>query len=457
MKQSVKIVLLGAGSREFSRGFIHDLVLEEELLKSKKLEVVLVDLQETILKERLEYANWCAEVTGAPTKFSATLNRQDELRDADFVILSVAVDRMGLWEQDFRIPISYGVRHTYGENGGPGALFHALRSFHLIFPILRDIERFCPETVLFNFTNPEARVLSAILKLTRINAIGLCHGFYSFHQLVSDTIGISPELLDIRTAGMNHFYTYYRIANTKTGKDLIPRFERTIERMCDKLPPLVRYLWRTFGVLGYVSDHHVSEYIGWAHEFMGLKWRFGIESRKIVPKNKNYEYFAGREELLRKNFEKSDLLKSERDTNKISMNYGTKRQKSQIVKSGELAVPIIADIMLDRKVLRPAVNILNTEGYIDNLSRDGCIEVPAVCGSGGIYPEFVGSLSEGFAAQIRLQHSIQSLLVEAYKQRSKKLLLQALLLDPVYISPFKAEQMLDYMLAIQSHYLPNFK
>jgi alpha-galactosidase len=127
-----------------------------------------------------------------------------------------------------------------------------------------------------------------------------------------------------------------------------------------------------------------------------------------------------------------------------------------LVKSGELAVPVIGDIVLNRKMWRASVNVLNTEGYIENLARDGCIEVPAVVDANGIHPEFVGSLPEGFAAQIRLQHSIQKLLVEAYQQKSRKLLLQALLLDPVVDSAVNAKKFLDYMLDLQAEYLPEF-
>ena len=39
MKDSVKIVLVGAGSREFSRSIIHDLVLERALHESRAVEV----------------------------------------------------------------------------------------------------------------------------------------------------------------------------------------------------------------------------------------------------------------------------------------------------------------------------------------------------------------------------------------------------------------------------------
>jgi alpha-galactosidase/6-phospho-beta-glucosidase family protein len=57
MKKSVKIVLIGAGSKEFSRGLIHDLVLDAELSHSIEVEAVLVDIH----PQRLQtIANLCA-------------------------------------------------------------------------------------------------------------------------------------------------------------------------------------------------------------------------------------------------------------------------------------------------------------------------------------------------------------------------------------------------------------
>ena len=181
MKTQRKIVVIGAGSKEFSRGLIHDLVLDTTLSQAVHLEVVLVDIHPQRLQTILDYARRCVEATGSSVKFTATTDREKALPDADFVLLSVAIGRMDLWEQDFRIPLSFGFRHVYGENGGPGAIFHALRNYKLIFPILQDIERLCPEAYLLNFTNPEARILKAILTLTNIRAIGLCHGLSLIH------------------------------------------------------------------------------------------------------------------------------------------------------------------------------------------------------------------------------------------------------------------------------------
>jgi alpha-galactosidase/6-phospho-beta-glucosidase family protein len=67
-----------------------------------------------------------------------------------------------------------------------------------------------------------------------------------------------------------------------------------------------------------------------------------------------------------------------------------------------------------------------------------------------------GPLPEALAAFCRTQVSIQRLLIEAYRQRSRRLLLQALLLDPCIDSVRRAEEMLDAMLELQKDYLPQF-
>ena len=123
----------------------------------------------------------------------------------------------------------------------------------------------------------------------------------------------------------------------------------------------------------------------------------------------------------------------------------------------ELTTPIIADILHDRGTQRPAVNVLNTGGYIDNLPRTGAVEVPATVNAAGIHPQHVGALPEPFAAFVRTQFSIIEAVTEAYRTRSRRVLLQALLLDPVVNSVNEAQALLDEMLALQQGYLPTFE
>jgi alpha-galactosidase len=455
MQKGLKIVLIGAGSREFSRAVIHDLVLERQLHESRNLDVQLVDIDRDSLELMHGYARRCAETAGARISFHAATERERALEGADFVLLSVAVKRMELWEQDFRVPLAYGAPHVYGENGGPGAAFHALRNFKIIMPICRDIERLCPEALVLNFTNPEARILTAILSLTRLRALGLCHGFHSFQALAAKVLQRPLESLDVRTAGMNHFYTYYKIAERSSGRDLVPEFERRVDADAELLPPLTRYLWKTFGMLGYCSDHHIGEYVGFAHEFTGRLWEFGIEHRKVHPAEQGVDgravFEAWRHKLDVETYREKGIAAEERD----ALTGKTPLRREDIRASGELAVPVIADIVLDRKMLREAVNLLNTEGFIENLDREGCIEVPATADGRGVHPEKVGRLPEGFAALVRQQQSIQRLVVKAFAERSRKLLLQALLMDPASpASATQTERMMDTLLELQAAYLP---
>ena len=453
MKDSVKIVLVGAGSREFSRSMIHDLVLERALLEARGVEVRMVDIDPAGLALMHGYARRAAEAAGARITFTATTERERAFEGADFVLISVAVKRMELWEQDFRVPLSFGAPHVYGENGGPGAAFHALRNLKIIMPICRDIERLCPQAWVLNFTNPEARILTAILTLTRLRAAGLCHGFHSFQRLTARVLDRPLAGLDVRTAGMNHFYTFYRIAERGTGRDLVPEFTRRLDK--DELEPVVRYLWQTYGALGYGSDRHVGEYLRFADGFADRRWEFGIEHRKVDPAEQGVDgrevFEAWRHKLDVATYRARGIAAAERD----ELTGATPLRRGDIQASGELAVPVIADIVLNRGALREAVNVLNTEGFIENLDREGCIEVPATVDARGLHPDRVGRLPEGFAALVRHQQSVQRMVVKAYAEKSRKVLLQALLMDPA--SPPGAadtERMMDTLLDLQAAYLP---
>ena len=87
----------------------------------------------------------------------------------------------------------------------------------------------------------------------------------------------------------------------------------------------------------------------------------------------------------------------------------------------------------------------------------GDVEVPARVDAGGIHPLKVGPVPEAFAAMMRTQFTIHAILTEAWRTRSRRLLLQALLLDPCVTGIGAAERMLDDMLVLQAEYLPKFE
>ena len=127
-------------------------------------------------------------------------DKSQALPGADYVVVAVARKRYPLWEQDFRVPFAYGLQHTYGENGGPGAAFHALRNFQIVIPICRDVEEICPNAWVLNFTNPEARtwfqgylreLVNMVKRAMERSSLGRALG--TTQRIIADMINFSSD------------------------------------------------------------------------------------------------------------------------------------------------------------------------------------------------------------------------------------------------------------------------
>ena len=424
----VTIVLIGAGSASFGLGTVAD-VLGHAALRRHDVTLRLVDIDEEALGKTARLAEMIRAYRGSRVRLEKTIDRREALPGADFVITAVTRDRMALWEQDFRVPLAFGFKHCLGENGGPGALFHALRNYEIILPICRDVEGLCPDALVMNFTNPESRILMAMCHLTRVRAVGLCHGVLMARGDVARWLGRDLAGLDIVTGGMNHLFWVLRVADRASGRDL---YDELRQQVRTHAPPLVRKLAEVFDLLVFPSDDHVGEYLAFATEFTGTLWPYGRERRPAgdaPPPDWREPYLAGAKAA-------DDRLAQP---------------------GGEIVVDLIADVLDDAGRWEPTVNVLNTGGWVENLPPEAVVEVPAVVDAAGVHPEKVGPLPEALAALCRTQVSIQRLLVEAYRTRSRKLLLQALLLDPCVDSVARAEAMLNHMLELQKAYLPRFE
>jgi alpha-galactosidase len=429
-----KIVLIGAGSRSFGLGQIADILRCKEL-RGRGVTLALVDENAQALELMTRVAERAKGFFQTDIELESHTDRTRALPGAKYVIISVARKRYELWEQDFRIPLAYGFRHVLGENGGPGAIFHALRSFELVLPICRDVERFCPDAFVMNFTNPEARVLHAICHLTKVRAAGFCHGVFSAMQRISTYLQKPLEDLRVVSAGMNHFYCVLSVRD-KAGTEYQPELvRRAAQDTSDTHNTLFRKFAEIYDVFTFPSEDHIGEYVSFGAEFHGIAWPYGRERRKVTLQEKVSEDFV-----------------REYADGKAPVDH------PWIVNgSGELTVPVICDHELNRGSFRDAVNVLNSDGYIENLPRDIVVEVPATVDARGLHPMKVGAIPEAFAAFMRTQYTIHGLLTEAYRTQSRKLLLQALLLDPCVNSIVAAEKMLDEVLALQSEFLPTFQ
>lgn len=442
----IKIALIGAGSRSFGPSTVRDILLSKPLTEAG-VQIALMDKVAEHLEDVERYTRYATERLGVRAEVFSTTDLQSALEGAHFVVSAIEVNRFLYWSQDFHIPRKYGFRQVFGENGGPGGLFHALRNMGPTVQIAQAMERLCPNAPLLNFTNPEHKLCEAVSRLTSIQAIGLCHGFFMGLEQIARILGMPQEEIEATACGINHFTWFQRIRHRSTGEDLYPKL-REAERQGDWLSDwheigLGRVLFRRFGLYPSPAANHYGEYIRWAEEFVcseiqyfydpadGHPWQTGqipdfIYSLSGDPTQRPWQ----REPTVPAPMEEQPLQPS-----------------------GELAVPIMESLACGIPHELPAVNIPN-RGAIPNLPDDMVVEIPAVGDAQGIHRVQCEPLPEAIAAMLRLQGSIHKLLVEAYAEQSKDKLIQAVLLEPTVDSYRNAVQMVDEMLELQKGILP---
>lgn len=431
--RSKRIVLIGAGSAQFGIGTIAD------ILRSKELEgsaIILHNINPDSLEMVRRACQMAIEETKLDFSVEATASRPNALKGADYIIISIEVgDRFKLWEQDYEIPRKYGNKQIYGENGGPGGLFHSLRIIPQMIEICEDIEKICPSAWVFNFSNPMSRICLAVKRKFKgkLKFVGLCHSIYNLVLFLTPILNTPFMNLNVKAGGLNHFGVLLEATYKDTGKDAYPDIRKKAPdyfRTATKVS-FIKEIMRVYGYLPYATDSHFGEYVNWAWEW--------VDAHDI---KKDYEGF------------KKECAESKQELMKII--EGKKHLKSWLKPSGERVIPIIEGIITYSKQYELAVNLPNEEGLIENLPRDLVVEVPGIVDRNGVRGVKLGKLPKGIASIMNVQASVQDLCVEAAIKCSRELALQALLADPVVDSLGSAEKMLNEILQLQQDHLTLF-
>jgi alpha-galactosidase len=437
------LVLIGAGSATFGFRTLGDIFKSQVLPGSS---IILHDINAQKLHNVEKIARRYMQEKNLSYTLSATTSRQEALQDADFCIISIEVgDRFKLWEQDWHIPQQYGSRQVYGENGGPGGLFHSLRIIPPILDICEDIQTICPNAYVFNLSNPMSRVCLAVKrKYPEMCFIGLCHEISSLPEILTGILNTPFSNLTTKSGGLNHFTVLLEATYNDIGKDAYPDIRKKAADYLATLPALTGFLkkrnkqpdisaisegrrWTErwlikeildkFGYLPITVDSHFGEYIHWAHEV--------VDHKSILDFYARYKDW--------------------------SLNH-VPEITPEGTKGSERVIPIIEGILTDSHHEELAVNISN-DGLIDNLPQDLVVEVPAKIDKDGVHGIKLGMLPKGIAGLLNNQVAVQDLTVEAALTGSRQIALQALLVDPVVNSLRGAEQMLDMILELQKEYL----
>ncbi|MBM7345674.1 MULTISPECIES: alpha-glucosidase [Erwiniaceae] len=452
---ATKIVLVGAGSAQFGYGTLGDIFQSTTLYGS---EIVLLDINPAALAVTEKTARDFIAHEDLPFIISATTDRREALRGAEFVIISIEVgDRFALWDLDWQIPQQYGIQQVYGENGGPGGLFHSLRIIPPILDICADIADICPQAWVFNYSNPMSRICTTVhRRFPELNFVGMCHEIASLERYLPEMLGTSFDNLSLRAGGLNHFSVLLEARYKDSGEDAYADVRAKAPDYFSRLPgysdilaytrihgkvletegateraalggrdsawewsdrTLFKEILQKFNYLPITSDSHFGEYIRWASEVS--------DHRGILD---FYTFYR---------------------------NYLGHVQPSIELKMKERVVAIMEGIINDSGYEEAAVNIPN-RGFIKQLPEFIAVEVPAIIDRKGIHGIPV-EVPSGIAGLLCNQIGIHDLTAEAILNGSRDLVIQALLVDSVNDKCRAIPELVDVMISRQSPWLDYLK
>ncbi|MBB5326071.1 6-phospho-beta-glucosidase [Anoxybacillus tepidamans] len=436
MKKGLKIATIGGGS-SYTPELVEGFIKRYNELPVKEL--WLVDIEEG--KEKLEIvgdlAKRMVEKAGIPIDIYLTLDREEALKEADFVTTQFRVGLLDARAKDERIPLKYGVIGQ--ETNGPGGLFKALRTIPVILDICREMERLCPNAWLINFTNPAGMVTEAVLRYSNIEkVVGLCNVPIGMEMGIAKLLSVEHSRVRIDFAGLNHM-----VYGLDVYLDGISVKDKVIDLLTDP---------RNSSFVKNIQG------LGWEPAFLKALnalpcpyHMYYYKTRDMLEKDlKNAETEGTRAEVVQK-LEK-ELFELYKDPN---LNV----KPPQLEKRGgayysDAAVRLITSIYTDKRDIQP-VNTRNN-GAIASIPDDSAVEVSCVITKDGPKPMAMGDLPVAVRGLVQQIKSFEKVAIEAAVTGDYNTALLALIINPLVPSDTVAKQILDEMLEAHKQYLPQF-
>jgi alpha-galactosidase len=433
-----RIVLVGAGSVEFTRNLLGDILSFPALCDA---ELVLHDIDPERLRTAERMATWTAATLGASPSISAELERLTALADADYVINTIQVGGARATQVDFDIPARYGLRYTINDTINVGGVLRGLRTVPVVLGIAADMAEACPDATLLNYTNPMGMLVRAVDEAVGLPVVGLCHSVYWTVDTLAGYLGVPAAEVSALSAGVNHLAWILRLEHR--GRDLYPDLAAFVAAGRVPDDDLVRAdLFARFGFYPTESSEHHAEYNPW-----------------FIPKGQVEAFHVPIGEYL------------SRVANNLDEYAETKRRLDagepfEIERSGEYAAVIINAIETGDPA-RIVANVMNFgpagpaagATLIANLAADACVEVPALVDALGVQPTPVGALPPQCAAYSRPAVDCQELTVRAALDEDRDLVYHAVMTDPIVqarLTLDEAWKLTDDLIEAEGEWLPEW-
>jgi len=404
-----KVVIIGAGSGFGSRLSID--ILSRESLQGAT--IALCDTDQTRLDQVYRYVNRAIEGHRLPAVLQKSTDRHDLLPGADVVVTAVSIGGPAYWGEPYAsevgIPLKYGIDQAVADTIGPGGVFRFLRTADQHLQFARDIEKYCPNAIMLNYTNPMAMLTWLHSVGSATQNVGLCHSVQGTTRKLAAAIDVPYGDVSYLVAGINHQAWVLRFR--RDGEDLYPAIREAVDTHESFKDDRVRVeMMLQFGYFVTESTRHNSEYLPYFRRTKALREHFGLSEREAVPMELS--------ERRRRAWMRDTGVEQDEDAPVPELRR-SHEYASQIVESRATGQPFCFN-----------GSVMN-HGSITNLPSRCCVEVPCVADREGVHPCYVGALPSQCAALNMSSVAVEELAVEAVLRKDREAAFHAVALDPM--------------------------
>ncbi|NLV41344.1 MAG: hypothetical protein GXY15_08980 [Candidatus Hydrogenedentes bacterium] len=408
-----RITILGGSSvyvPEFVASVIKNNLNVREIVlhgrPGRKLEVVRAFCERIVAK------------SGFPMKIKAETEVVEAVAGARYVINQVRVGGMKARLRDEMLPPQFNL--IGDEQLGPGAIINALRTLPVVLELARTVERTSPGAVFINLGNPMGILVEALSALTKLTVVGVCDTHRTYSQKIAGILGADPAQLTMDYVGLYHLGW---IQDVKMGGR---------SRMAQLLELLE------------------------SREEEGLDYDL-IELFHMIPTRVTGMYFH-RADVVRKQqhctrFRAEVLYEAEQqilrvyeDTH-LDMIPELTRQRDASWYSDSI-IPLIQGFE-GQAPLTTVACVLNN-GSIKDLNDESSVEIPVSVNRKGVKAHKVGLLPRFLKGVFWSIKESDRLTIEAHRQRSFDLALQAMAVNPFVDSITRARKYLEKAVSLET-------
>ena len=463
----MKLTLIGGGGVR-SPLFVMTLLRWQQRIGANEL--CLMDIDERKLEL---FGGLCRELVhraGDPFTITATTDARAALTGADHVVTTIRAGFEQGRATDERIALRHGVLGQ--ETTGPGGFAMALRSIPAILGYAELLREVSPQAWMYNFTNPAGLVTQALREAGFERTIGICDGANGGQGAVAGWAGVEHRRVRAEVFGLNHL-SWCRRAWID-GEDVLPRAIADDRFLRDHqglfAPELVRragmhlneylyYYYYAERAVAAISAERLTR----GEEIVALNRQL-IEQLEEIGVQRNPERalraFFGYEQ--RRGATYMHYARAAGEDGGESVVDADQEQLFDAdipAEGGEgyagVALSIIEALEKD-KPLYTALNVPN-ETAIAGMAADDVVEVSCRVDGSGIHVVPIGAVP---APQLGLMKSVklyERLTVQAIRERSRQLAVEALMAHPLVLSYSRARPLVEEFLQAHRAYVGDWQ